>query len=202
MPAYRRPSTSRLIGALLLLAAGGLIGGCLLSTRDDEGGGETPPPTIWVPPVALGNALGNIQRSLENGVLTNYGNSFNENQFELELDPADISELGQNEFESWSAVQEEQRMTGILGGSPAELKVFWVPADSLEESANVRYYRDLAYRLEFTEPTRSVTYSGLVDLWFEDDGTGEWYIIRWVDKRDGSPNRTWGWLRARNQVEF
>ncbi|MCK4413625.1 MAG: hypothetical protein KAY32_08780 [Candidatus Eisenbacteria sp.] len=227
MPGCRRPSTSgaqsdrRALGdtpapgrrraggahgragrLALLLCAALLLGGCLFSTRKDEGDVDPNGGAVWLPPVTLGNALGNMQRALEKGVLTNYGNSFNDSYFEMVLDPADLSELGQNEFDTWNASLEEQRMSGILISTEATLEVFWVPRDSVDQSSSVRYYEDLAYRLEFAEPTRSVTYSGKVDLWFEDDGAGEWYITKWIDKRDGSPNRTWSWLRARNQVEF
>ncbi len=187
------------LGALLLVLC--LPAACLLSTREDEGGGGDTG-LVWVPPNAMGNALGNMKRSLQLKNLTNYGRSFSGQHFELVLAEADVSELGQNEFLEWSATEEEQRMSGILGSTEAALTVYWSARDSVDESASVRYYRDLTYRLEFREPTRSATYSGKVDLWFEDDGTGLWFITKWVDKRDGSPNRTWGWLRARNQVEY
>jgi hypothetical protein len=202
LPGYRRPGPAAAARGGLAFLLVLLLAGCLLSTRDGEEPGENGDVYVWVPPVTLGNALGNMARSLEAGVLTNYGNSFSDDGLEMELDPADLAELGQNEFDEWSAAQEEERMAGILNSTEATLEVFWVPEDSIDQSASVRYYEDLAYRLEFSEPTRAVTYSGKVDLWFEDDGTGEWYITKWIDKRDGSPNRTWGWLRARNQVEF
>jgi hypothetical protein len=93
-------------------------------------------------------------------------------------------------------------MLGILNQAAATLSVTWTVRDSLEESSSVRYYRDLGYRLTFTLGGKSVTYSGLVDLYFEDDGGGLWFFTMWTDKRDGSSNRTWGWLRGRRRVEF
>ena len=195
------PGCSLGLRAALVLLLSLVPVACLLSTRDDEGG-ETGPSLKWLDPVHLGNALGNMRRSLEGKDLTNYGKSFSSEHFELVLDEADVSELGQNEFEEWSATQEEQRMSGILGSSEATLTVYWSARDSVDETATVRYYRDLTYRLEFHEATRSATYSGKADLWFEDNGAGLWFITKWVDKRDGSPYHTWGWLRARNQVEF
>jgi hypothetical protein len=178
-----------------------LVAGCLFQPRDNE---DPIPDTeiTWVTPNALGSALGNMERALEGKSLGNYGRSFSAEEFAMVLDPADEAELGQNEFETWSATLEEQRMAGILAATTATLTVFWVPQDSLQESADVRWYDDLNYRLSFSGPQGTVDYSGIVDLYFRDDGTGQWYIIRWEDRRDGSTNRTWGWLRARNQVEF
>jgi len=177
--------------------------GCLLSTREDEGAGGTEG-AVWRDPSSLGIALGNMKRALEATPknMTNYGRSFSGAHFEMVLDEADRSELGHDDFETWDASLEEQRMNGILNATEATLKVYWTARDSVDISPTVQYYKDLSYRLEFREASRSVNYSGKVDLYFEDNGAGLWYITRWVDKRDGSPNRTWGWLRARNQVEF
>jgi hypothetical protein len=197
MPRSQRHSirAAALTLAVLLLGAG-----CLFQPRTPE----NPKPgheVTWVQPAMLGNALGNMKRALDNKQLTNYGKSFSPVSFEMVLDPADEAELGQNEFATWSASQEEQRMSGILSSTTATLTVYWVPRDSLDLQ-ETRYYEDLNYRLEFRGVSGTVEYSGRVDLYFQDDGTGQWYITRWVDKRDGSNNRTWGWLRARNRVEF
>lgn len=198
-PVWRRPSASRaLIGGLALL----LVAGCLFEPREPEKPGNGGTEIVWVPPITLGNALGNIKRALEAKQTINYGRAFSQAEFIHVLDQADEAELGQNEFEDWSATQEEQRMAGILSSTTATLTVFWVPQDSIQESADVRWYDDLNYRLSFRGPAGTVEYSGIVDLYFEDDGTGQWYISRWEDRRDGSSNRTWGWLRARNAVEF
>lgn len=178
-----------------------LAGGCIFEPREAQDPTQVSGPP-WVPPLYLGNALGNMKRSLESKVLTNYGRAFSGTSLLMELDPSDLSDLGENLFDPWSASQEEARMTGILNGTTATLSVTWTVGDSLDESSSERYYRDLRYRLTFTRSGISVVYSGMVDLYFTDDGTGSWYVTKWVDKRDGSANRTWGWLRGRNQVEF
>ncbi len=188
-------------GALALLV--GSLAGCIFSTREPEssGGGSG---VEWVSPQTLGSALGNMKRALDAKEVINYGRSFSGAHLEMVLDPADLGELGDaaSEFESWSAQLEEQRMLGILNATLATLTVAWTVQDSLDESASIRYYKDLGYRLTFVQTPRTVVYSGKADVYFEDDGTGQWFIIKWVDKRDGSSNRTWGWLRARNAVEF
>lgn len=193
--------------AILALSCLGLAGGCLFTPREpeDPGGGVALPD--WVDPTALGDALGNMKRALEAKSLTNYGRSFNEGQeFELVFDITDEGELGDlSNFESWSGSQEEQRMDGIIAAAQADVEVEWVftaETDSIDESVSERYYKDLGYNLTFSKTGASVTYSGSVDLWFADNGSGLWYISRWIDKRSHATNMTWGWLRAKNQVEF
>jgi len=202
----RRSLISRWIVSRALLAAAllGVASGCLFQPRESEGQPDPSDQVQWIPPGTLGNALGNMERALESEAqdLTNYGRSFDDEQFELILDPADEAELGLNEFEDWSAQQEESRMSGILNSTEAELDVQWTPDDSLSQGADVRYYEDLSYRLVFEKDSEMAEYSGRCDLYFRDDGQGNWYVFRWVDKRDGSANRTWGWLRGRNMVEF
>lgn len=184
-------------GGVLLL----LLGGCIFDTREPKGGGNGEG-VEWVSPETMGNALGNMQRALEVKILTNYGRSFSEEELVMDLAEGDKQELGDNPFESWSAAQEEQRMSGILNSTEAELAITWTVTDSLDEGESTRYYRDLQYLLTFEKPDSVAEYSGEVDLWFEDDGAGLWYITQWIDKRDGSGLRTWGWLRASNKVEF
>jgi hypothetical protein len=185
----------------VLLVAGFVADGCLFDTREPnppEGDDQIK----WVIPETMGNALGNMQRALEAKVLTNYGRSFSEIMLEMELDLGDESELGGNPFIPWSAAQEEERMSGIVNSTGASLIVEWTVADSVDEGQELQYYEDLGYLLTFEKADSTAEYSGTVDLWFADDGTGQWFIIRWIDKRDDSGRRTWGWLRASNKVDF
>jgi hypothetical protein len=198
-----RQEKARRAGAALALVLALAAAGCIFTTREPEGGiGPSGP--AWVSPHFLGNQLGNMKRALESNpkVLTNYGRAFRSGPITMELDPSDLADTGDTEFQDWTASKEEQRMSGILNQAAATLAVAWTVGDSLDEGSSVQYYRDLTYRLTFSKSCRSVVYSGKVDLYYEDDGTGSWYITRWVDKRDGSANHTWGWLRARNRVEF
>ena len=192
------------------LAMAGLLGaGCIFDPReagDPGGGGES---VRWVDPTTLGDALGNMERALEAKQLSNYGRSFNEGgPFELVFDVTDEAELGDlSLFTNWTGEQEEQRMAGIIdaSGEATEVDVEWLftaETDSIDESVSERYYQDLGYSLVFTKPGAEATYSGTVDLWFEDNGSGLWYISRWVDKRTHPTNNTWGWLRAVNTIEF
>ena len=98
--------------------------------------------------------------------------------------PWDLSDLG----EPLRTLEQTRKGVHdrILNQTTATLSVTWTVGDSLDESASEMYYRDLVYRLTFTKGGISVVYSGKVDLHFTDDGTGSWYISKWVDKRDGS----------------
>jgi hypothetical protein len=198
-----RHATTRRAGGTLALALALAAAGCIFTPREPEKSIGPSGPT-WVTPAFLGNQLGNMKRALQSNpkVLTNYGRAFRSGPIVMELDPSDLADTGDTEFQDWTSSKEEQRMSGILNQAAASLAVAWTVADSLDESSSVRYYRDLTYRLTFTKSGKTAVYSGKVDLYFEDDGTGSWFITRWVDKRDASANHTWGWLRARNRVEF
>jgi hypothetical protein len=209
----RRASSSRKRNAALLRVAGGcgiaIWGavawtGCLLDTREPEGR-DNDPGIDWITPETMGDGLKNMENALEAKKLTNYGRSFSEFGLEMTLDPAHESELGGNPFADWTKEQEEQRMNGILNSAraaAATLTVQWALSDSVDEGSSNRYYEDLGYRLTFTKGDSVADYSGKVQLWFEDDGTGQWYVFRWIDKRDASGRRSWGWLRASNRIEF
>lgn len=202
--ARRSLRARRVCRKLAAVAAFLTLGGCLLETRN-PGEPEAPSVCNWITPEALGNGLSNMTCSLEAKVLTNYERTFSEESLEMTLDPADEGELGGNPMNPWTAAQEAQRMSGILNSAraaAAELTVQWTLSDSVDEGQSQRYYDDLGYRLTFAKGDSVADYSGKVQMWFEDDGTGQWFIVKWIDKRDGSGRRTWGWLRASNRVEF
>jgi hypothetical protein len=203
VPALRTAGPARRIALMLAFALALAAGGCLFQARDADNWDGTPGPP-WVPPHFLGNQLGNMKRALESKppVLTNYGRAFRTGPIVMQLDAADLADTGDTEFEDWSSTKEEQRMSGILNQAGATLTVAWTLSDSLDVSASERYYDKLGYRLTFSRGGASAVYSGTVRLTFEDDGTGSWYITSWEDERDNSGNHTWGWLRARNRVEF
>jgi hypothetical protein len=196
---FVRRARAALALAVVLAAAG-----CIFQPRTAEDPTGTQQ-VVWVVPHFLGNQLGNMKRALQSkpAVLTNYERAFRTGPLVMELDPFDQADLGDTEFQDWTAAKEGQRMSGILNQAGATLTVSWTVGDSLQgDGPSILYYKDLAYRLTFTKAGLPVVYSGKVNLYFEDNGTGSWFITRWQDQRDGSANHTWGWLRARNRVEF
>ena len=198
---HRTPRSGLFLGVCLTIVTLSLTGCGLFQTREPSPGDDENK-VQWIPPEAMYIALGNMKRSLEAKVLTNYGLSFSDVILEMIMDPADEGALGDNPFEVWSAREEEQRMRGILMATDASLVVTWTVGDSIQETPSDHYYEDLEYRLEFDLDGQLAIYTGLVDLWFHDSGDGLWHATRWIDKRDGSANHTWCWLRAVNKVEF
>jgi hypothetical protein len=178
----------------LLLVALLLQGGCSLfepRKAEEPGGGEQVP---WDPPTSMAVALRNIERALEAKSLTNYDRSLAQT-FVFEPDPVDVSEIGSNPFEDWDREQEVATMSQILATS-AEISLEWTVRDSVIVSVSEAYYEDLGYRLVFSWGDRDTIFSGNADLYFVEDNN-QWFLSRWVDKRDGSGHLTWG--RLRNQ---
>ena len=72
---------------------------------------------------------------------------------------------------------------------------------STDQRTQVRFY---AYHLIIHAPQISsdTLYQGLADITFFQGGDAQWHITNWVDKRDGSGQRTWGYLRRINRIGF
>ena len=76
-----------------------------------------------------------------------------------------------------------------------------VRVTSTDQRTQIRFY---AYRVILHAPQISpdTLYQGRADITFFEGGDGQWHITSWVDKRDGSGERTWGYLRRINRVGF
>jgi len=71
---------------------------------------------------------------------------------------------------------------------------------SSDQRTQIRFY---AYHLVIHASQVSDTlFQGLADVTFFQGADAQWHITNWVDKRDGSGARTWGFLRARYRVGF
>lgn len=73
---------------------------------------------------------------------------------------------------------------------------------SADQRTQVRFY---AYHLIIHAPAPvapDTLFRGLADITFFQGGDAQWHITNWVDKRDGSGARTWGYLRRLFRVGF
>ena len=98
-----------------------------------------------------------------------------------------------------------QDVLASAGNATVELRWAFTPdqPDSIPPEGEIGWwYKELSYRLVFTEGADSVAYAGLVDLYFQDDD-GTYLITRWADKTDRQGgDHTWGWLRYQAEVEW
>lgn len=179
-----------------LLALGLLpfVAGCgLFDPRDpeDTGGVDQVP---WIPPTSMALALQNMETTIEAKSITNYDRSLAQ-EFEIEPDFSDAQEAPDivSRFAEWGREDEVTAMAEILSND-GDVSLLWTVRDSITSSSTEAYYEDLGYRLVFQSGTKETVFSGKVDLHFLEDN-GQWFVTRWVDKRDGSGNTTWGMLR-------
>jgi len=72
---------------------------------------------------------------------------------------------------------------------------------SADQRTQVRFY---AYHLiiHASQVAPDTLFRGLADITFFQGGDAQWHITNWVDKRDGSGARTWGYLRRVYRVGF
>lgn len=187
---------------LLCLMVTGLLGGCLFTPR--EPGVPVGEEVEWKSPTEPAIVLENITASIEANRLVNYGRSFHEEKIEMEFDAADQSAGDPELFSDWTNVDEELRMRGIM---PEEglttIELSWdIPDDLFEPNENEAYYENLGYRLVFGQGSKQIVYEGIVELWFFDQN-GEWVIHKWLDERKpGSDQHSWGYLRLKNVIEW
>jgi hypothetical protein len=170
------------------------MAGCsLFDPRDPEdiGGVDQVP---WVPPTSMALALENMERTLEAKSITNYDRSLADEfsivaDFGDSLEAPDIAVL----FSDWGREQEVATTAEILSNG-GDVSLQWTVRDSENINASITRYLDLGYRLTFQSESGDTAFSGNADLYFLEDN-GQWFLTRWVDKRDGSGNSTWGMLR-------
>lgn len=70
-----------------------------------------------------------------------------------------------------------------------------------DQRTQIRFY---AYHLilHASQVAPDTLFRGLADITFFQGGDAQWHITNWVDKRDGSGARTWGYLRRVYRVGF
>jgi hypothetical protein len=176
--------------------------GCIFSNRDPEQG--TGPQIPLHRSTLPDSVLYNIRVSLEWKSADSYGLSLG-TDFTFEPDPADESEINDPTFwEGWNRDREIRAFDDILTVPDAARIAFaWpppIPTPLGGDNPDEVYYRDLKYELRLTGVASPVTVSGRVDLYLA-EANGLWSVSSWVDKRDGSPNRTLGYIRWKGRLE-
>jgi ketosteroid isomerase-like protein len=194
-----RAATGALVVSILIVA-----GGCgLFKPRDPRPGGGA------VVPCATPNSPNDVVTN----ILNHYADALGvgcyvdmlDDSFAFHPDLTDSSEAIQpNVFVNWNKSVEDQDARAIANKATSRTVVF----DSLyantivspDQRTVIRFYQ---YHL-IVHPAQSTDtlFQGRADITFFQGGNGQWHVTSWVDKRDGSGARTWGYLREINRVGF
>ncbi len=201
MQAGRTAGVIAMAGSLLL------AGGCLFTARTPEAPGtggftNTPPSSQII-------SLQNVQQAMVNKAVTNYIQTLEQTGFTLVPDPGDVADLGADVYANWNLTTEKTAMTQVLAtqgiatfvwnhGQDLSTLTYKAAPDGVSTHT---YYQALPYSLTFSKNGASVTASGTVDLYFQEDSNG-FYIYKWQDYRDSSNNKTLGYYRVKGTIIY
>jgi hypothetical protein len=188
--------------AILALA---LVAGCgLFEPRDPRPGGG--PGVNCATPNSPDNVVSNIvNHYAELAGVTCYTDML-DTSFTFHPDPADSSEaLPDTVFNHWTRDIEARDAGNVARDVTFHVASFdseyAARAISADQRTQTRFY---AYHLIIYSPQASpdTLFRGLADITFFQGSNAQWHITSWVDKRDGSGARTWGYLRRLYRVGF
>jgi len=116
-----------------------------------------------------------------------------------------IQALPDTVYAHWTRDIETRVATGLASEAKFDSTVidseYASPVISPDQRTQTRFF---VYRLVARAPQAApdTVFSGLADITFFQGGDAQWHITNWVDKRDASGARTWGYLRSRYRVGF
>jgi hypothetical protein len=196
-----RTRLRNLIVLLTLIQLAGMSGCGLFKPRDpDPGGGGA---SDCLTPNAPDNALTNVVRHY--GIVTGITcySSMLDSSFAFHPDVTDSIEALPGIFSGWNRDVETTDAANVAGDSTFSVasldSQYAVAVLSPDQRTLTRFY---AYHLIAHSSKPDTLYRGHADLTLFQSGNGEWHITTWVDHRDGSGARTWGYLRSLYRVGF
>lgn len=176
---------------------GGLWGCGLFSPRDPRSGGG--PGTICLTPTTPSAVVENVR--------VNYALPAGKTCYEQMLDIAfafhpdvadSIEALPDTVYSNWNRDVEVATNSGLASNgtfrSVAFDSEYAAPSISPDQRTQVRFY---AYHLivKASVAVPDTLFQGLADITFVQGASEEWHITNWVDRRDASGRKSWGYLR-------
>jgi len=127
--------------------------------------------------------------------------------FAFHPDAADSNELapGDTSYVHWTRDVESRDARNVAADATFHIAAFdseyAARVISADQRTQIRFY---AYHLilHASQVAPDTLFQGLADITFFQGGDAQWHITNWVDKRDGSGARTWGYLRRVYRVGF
>jgi hypothetical protein len=178
-----------------------LLGGCgLFEPRDPLPGGG--PGSGCLTPNNPDNVVTNIvdQYAAIDGI-TCY-TSMLDTAFTFHPDAADsIEALPDPVYANWNRAVESDVAAKLAADATFHFTAFdsqyAAPVISSDQRTQTRFY---AYHLIVRGPIvaqagSDTLFKGLADITFFQGSDAQWHVTTWVDKRDASGSRTWGYLR-------
>ena len=201
MPGMRREQRAATLAILSLF----LAGGCgLFEPRDPRPGGG--PGVSCATPNSPDNVVANVLNHYpELAGVTCYTDMLDAS-FAFHPDAADSNDaLPDTVYANWNRDIEVRDATNIARNATFHVASFdseyAARVISADQRTQVRFY---AYHLiiHASQVAPDTLFRGLADITFFQGGDAQWHITNWVDKRDGSGARTWGYLRRVYRVGF
>lgn len=200
----RGSAVGRVLGFAAVILVVQATGCGLFKPRDPLPGGG--PGSGCLTPNTPDNVISNIidHYAAVNGI-TCY-TSMLDPTFAFRPDVADsIEALPDTVFSNWNRNVESGVVSNLATDATFRVAVFdsqYAPTViSPDQRTQTRFY---AYHLvvRASRASPDTLFRGLADITLFQGGDAQWHITGWVDKRDSSGSRTWGYLRRVYRVGF
>ena len=194
----------KMVVLALVVAEGAVFSGCgLFKPRDPEPGGAVSDCLAPSGSAGPNNVVTNVVSHYASVAGLTCYSSMLDTSFAFHPDPADSIEALPGIFDNWNREDESNDASNIAGDASFHSVVldsqYASPVLSSDQRTLTRFY---AYHLIVRSSKPDTLYQGRADITFFQSANAEWHITTWIDRRDASGQRTWGYLRSLYRVGF
>ena len=194
----------RAAAAGLSLALAGFLGCGLFEPRDPKVGGD--PGVICLTPNTPSAVVANVTAHYASSPGLTCYTSMLDSAFAFHPDVADSIDSTPDIFLNWNRDIESRVATNLARDATSRSVTFdsfyASPSTSPDGRTQVQFW---VYHLIVKAPQAApdTLFRGFADItFFQGASGGQWHITTWVDRRDTSGARTWGYLRSLYRVGF
>ena len=189
--------------ALTLVTLAGVLSGCLFSPRAPRPGGGSG--VICLTPNSPEAVLSNVIAHYASVAGVTCYTQMLDATFAFHPDASDsIQALPDTVYSNWNRDIETRDVSNLASNATFRAASFdseyAARVISSDQRTQIRFY---AYHLIIhASQVPDTLFRGLADVTYFQGADAQWHITNWVDKRDASGAKTWGYLRARYRVGF